>query len=309
MKELKTKLNWYFCKVRKKLLSFKYPRPDIILSFRGGLGDHLLCTILCRELKNEGKRIWFVTDYPDLFKYNSDIDRVLSIELAKKLKLNIRYVYYEMPPVEEKIKIPDCHIVKTMCNHIGINKKTILLRPVLHLTNKEKSRGRIAKNKIIISSSGMSARYPIITKEWFPEYYQQVVTSLKGKYDFIQVGSTTDTLLEGVIDMRGKLKLRETAAILSNALLYIGQVGFLMHLARSVDCLSVIIYGGREEHWQSGYKRNYNLFVKTACSPCWSYICSKDRVCLRQVTPMQVIEAVEQAKGKNYENGTESLYV
>ena len=39
--------------------------------------------------------------------------------------------------------------------------------------------------------------------------------------------------------------MRESAAILSRSLAFVGQVGFLMHLARAVDCRSVIVYGAQ----------------------------------------------------------------
>ena len=60
--------------------------------------------------------------------------------------------------------------------------------------------------------------------------------------------------LKGALDLRGKTGLREAAAILSNSLVFIGQVGFLMHLARAVDCRSVIVYGGQRN---SEYDRVY----------------------------------------------------
>ena len=155
----------------------------------------------------------------------------------------------------------------------------------------------------------MSAIHPMITKEWLFESYQEVINNLKSNYEFIQIGSSSDPLLESTIDMRGKLKLRESASILSNSLLYIGQVGLIMHLARAVNCISVIIYGGREKPWQSGYQCNINLYTDLECSPCWSYVCPFDRLCLRHIKPQTVVESIENViriKMKTYE---ELLYV
>ena len=59
---------------------------------------------------------------------------------------------------------------------------------------------------------------------------------LQGEVDFIQLGSATDPALQHVNDLRGATSIREAAAILNHARLYVGTVGFLMHLARAVEC-------------------------------------------------------------------------
>ena len=42
-----------------------------------------------------------------------------------------------------------------------------------------------------------------------------------------------------------------------------------MHMARAVDCPSVIVYGGRLRPDQIGYICNENLYNAVECSPCW----------------------------------------
>ena len=97
------------------------------------------------------------------------------------------------------------------------------------------------------------------------------------------------------MDLRGQTSLRETAAILASSQLFVGQVGFLMHLARAVDCRSVIVYGGRETPEQSGYPCNVNLYSPVACSPCWRLnSCPFDRICLDMINADDVIAGVEQ---------------
>jgi hypothetical protein len=275
------------------IYKLRYGSPDYVFSFKGGLGDELMCTIPLKHLAASGKKVWFVTNHADLFENNPDVALVLSEEQAKKFKIKVTNLFYIAPPVDGKEIVPQHHIIKLLCNKVGITGASVMLQPILKLTGSEISKGDYSKNCIVISTSGMSARHPMITKDWFIESYQAVVTTLINRYKFIQVGSIADPLLDGVVDMRGKLKIRETAAVLKNASLYIGQVGFLMHLAKAVNCLSVIIYGGREKPWQSGYSCNNNLFVDLECSPCWSYSCHIDRECMKQITPEKVIAAVE----------------
>jgi ADP-heptose:LPS heptosyltransferase len=131
-------------------------------------------------------------------------------------------------------------------------------------------------------------------KEWFPERFQEVVSALRHKYNFVQIGLKSDPPLDGVLDMRGKTSLRQAAAIMSGSWVFVGLVGLLMHLARAVDCRSVIIFGGREAPNQSGYSCNENLFAELACSPCWRWSrCAHDRECMKMITADRVIEGIE----------------
>ena len=80
----------------------------------------------------------------------------------------------------------------------------------------------------------------------------------------------------------------------AHAEFFIGQVGFLMHLARAVETRSVIIYGGREKAWQSGYPCNENIETNPICSPCWQNNgCDFNRKCLSDISVEMVLKAVE----------------
>jgi len=65
-----------------------------------------------------------------------------------------------------------------------------------------------------------------------------------------------------------------------------------MHMARAVECRSVIVYGGREHPSQSGYSANINLHWEGSCSPCWEEnACDFARVCMQSITPEAVVAA------------------
>jgi len=67
-----------------------------------------------------------------------------------------------------------------------------------------------------------------------------------------------------------------------------------MHLARAVGTRSIIVYGGREKAWQSGYPCNENLETNPDCSPCWrNNGCELDRSCLSQISVDDVMKAIE----------------
>jgi ADP-heptose:LPS heptosyltransferase len=133
---------------------------------------------------------------------------------------------------------------------------------------------------------------------WDIEKFQQVIEIINlGKlngnpYSIIQLGSPNDPPLKGVVDLRGKTSLRESAAILQNCDFFLGFEGFLMHLARSVDCRSVIIYGGFAHSWQSGYICNENIDSKIDCAPCWKFnYCDRDRACMKAINVDDVLQA------------------
>jgi hypothetical protein len=180
-----------------------------------------------------------------------------------------------------------------MCQKAGI-LGSITLKPHFILHESEKEQGQVTSRQITIQTSGLTARHAMHNKNWFVEGYQEVVSSLKSKYNFVQIGSLSDPPLEGVLDLRGKTTIRQTAALLCRSLVFVGQVGLLMHLARAVDCRSVILYGGREKPSQSGYSCNENLYSEVGCSPCWRMnTCPYDMECMRRISAADVLRAVE----------------
>jgi len=184
-----------------------------------------------------------------------------------------------------------------MCRAAAITGE-IKLRPYFFVSEAEREQGRVNRRQVIIQSSGIHALLPMKNKEWFQDRFAAVSKAIAGDFHLIQVGSKDDPPIAGAEDFRGRTSITELASLLANAVLFIGLVGFLMHLARAVDCRSVIIYGGRERPWQSGYTCNINLTGDTPCSPCWRWSsCDYDHECMKLISPEAVIEAISaQAK-------------
>jgi hypothetical protein len=275
-------------------------RPTTLLVYGDGYGDHLLCTSVFHELRRrEENGLWMMSNHPELFRGNTDIDAVVPMDYRFP-ELAVRHGgrslfpdYAHIIEAEDRSVAPIRHIITCMCSHTGMTGE-IALRPYFSLAPKERSQGRLAARQIAIQSSILSASLPIRNKEWFLERFQAVVDALGYDYTFVQVGYANDPKLDGVIDLRGKASVRQTAAVMSQSLAFVGLVGFLMHLARSVDCRSVIVYGGREAPWQSGYTCNENLFTTLPCSPCWQWNkCEFGHRCMTAIEPQSVIAAVE----------------
>jgi ADP-heptose:LPS heptosyltransferase len=279
--------------------------PERILHFGIGPGDDLLCTVVMRELRKRGqKKIWMMTKNPELFEHNPDVDEVVPIDYRFREYAWVRgkkwhvLEYSRIDVEKDQSEPPQRHILAELCGRMGVQGE-ITMRPYFQLTDEERTKTAWAQETIAIQSSGLGGQMLMRNKQWFPERFQAVVDRLKAQFKFVQVGSANDPALEGVTDLRGKTGIRESAAVLASCRLFLGNVGFLMHLARAVECPSVIIFGGREAPWQSGYSCNLNLYSAVPCAPCWLWNkCDYNRMCMDNISADNVIQAVEQLTGR-----------
>jgi Glycosyltransferase family 9 (heptosyltransferase) len=288
---------YFYLRVVKRL-------PRQMLSFGGGLGDDLLCTTVLREMKKRSHdKLGMITRYPEIFVGNNDADAVL--EFSERLLVMSRreMIYVKVPfytardPKDQRgdrDSIPEDHIIALMCSYMGLEGE-VAIRSYWHFQQRERDFGKFAKVQVAIQSTCLSKDAKMPLKEWFPARFQEVVDRLSSSVTFVQVGRSADVPLKNVIDLRGKTSVRETAAVLSNSRCFVGLVGFLMHLARAVDCRSVIVYGGRETPEQTGYSANVNLYSPVACAPCWGWQhCDYAKACMENIGAMDVVSAVKQ---------------
>ncbi len=289
--------------------------PDYLLQFLGGIGDELLLTAVAREIKKRepGAKIWQVSHSPGVLENNPDYSRVFSWDylplrfsnLLNRSRVRLRYTEFSVPG---EVEIPPKrHIIAELCARAGVRGE-IAVRPYLHLTPEEERRGRLAPRQIVIHCVGERAHETYMAnKVWPKPYYDELIMLLSNRrvgreYRIIQVGTERDPGLPGVLDLRGRTTLRETAAILRNADAFVGGSGLLSHMARAVDCRAVVIYGGREHSYQSGYVCNENLDTFVDCAPCWRWnTCDFNRKCLHTITPQMVDEALDRVLARKNE--------
>jgi hypothetical protein len=277
--------------------------PDVIIFFGWAPGDDLLCTAVLRELQKRGRgTIWMISNFPQLYSGNGDAARVLPAGADYRGFSNFwRCDFYDLPDLDyapfdqdDRSEPPRRHIIAEMCAGTGI-VGSVDIKPYLRLTDVEKRYGKWAKNSIVIQSGGLATIAPMLNKQWYPDRFQEVVDVFRNEYELVQLGGTADPALEGVKDLRGATDIRQSAAILQHARLYIGTVGFLMHLARAAECPGVIVYGGREAPWQSGYICNANLYTAVPCAPCWRWNrCDNNRQCMKAISADDVVNAARE---------------
>jgi hypothetical protein len=264
----------------------------------GGIGDDLMGTTVFHELKKRDTGgLALATQNPVLFDHNPDVNQVLwhpHPSLNRWLREGLPFVrlgYADYDPARDADVPPPEHILAATCRLAGITGP-VELRPYLFLTREELAAGRLADKQVAMQSSGLAAAYPMRNKEWYPPRFQEVCSVLGRDFSVIQLGSASDPKLEGATDLRGKTTLRESASLLANSVVFVGLVGFLMHLARAVDCRAVIVYGGRESPTQTGYAANQNLYSPVACAPCWlRNTCDYNHKCMDMISVEQVVAA------------------
>ena len=268
--------------------------------FGGGVGDHLLCSAVAREVSRRRLGpVVMLSEHRDLFRHNPDFRLVVppggrAERLARALMDPADLGYnHGWDAVTDTGTPPREHILAIMCRKAGITG-SIQLRPYFHLLERERREGACFEGFIAVQSSVVSARYPSPNKEWGAERFARVATALLKCHRVVQVGDRRDPPIPCTVDLRGATRLRQLAAVLASCRLFVGPEGFPMHLARAVECPSVIVLGGRLAPWQTGYVCNVNLFTPVACAPCWSFHrCEHDRVCLSQIRPEDVLAAVD----------------
>lgn len=280
--------------------------PDAMLQFGGGIGDELLLTTVAHELKRRDPllKIWQVSHSAELLRYNQDYAKIFTwddryLRYAFLLQGRRRNLAYVVERISRKEEVPPSeHILAVLCRNAGISGP-VALRPYLSLTDEEKNGGILGDFQITVQCLGPeSFRTVMLNKLWSTEKFQHVVDGLHAVYgdgvQIIQIGGAADPMLRGVTDKRGKTTLRESAALIQRSRFFIGTVGLGMHLARAVDRRSVIIYGGREHSWQSGYICNENLDSMVECAPCWKWNdCDFERKCMTMISVDQVMNAVQ----------------
>lgn len=279
--------------------------PRALLFGPRSLGDDLLCTAVLREARRRGQPFAMMTARPELFAGNPDPARILPIDdyyVAALRRCGARVVqpYYlgRDPHEPDRDVLPPRHIIAEMSRLAGL-RGTIALRPNIFLTDAERARGVLAPRQIALHSSGLSAAIPYQNKEWGAANFALVARTLAPDFALVQVGSAQDPALPVDFDLRGKTSLRETAAVLAASRIFIGLEGFLTHLARAVDCASVVVFGGRARPETFGYSANRNFYSPVACAPCGlRNTCPFSLRCMADISAAEVAAAARELAGR-----------
>ncbi len=263
-----------------------HPRSIFIKGFSSAIGDSLLLSSVLPHVRKKypDKKIIVKTSKPELFLNNPYPDWVTSRHI-KTTKKFIRPKYHIWPDKTESVYLQ-------MMQYFGFNFEGT---PEIYLSEKEINsvREEFDFDYIAVCPTGKQG-FCGNRKEWGFDKFQKVVNSFP-QIKFVQIGLENDTLLDNVIDRRGK-NIRYPGAIIKNSLFFFGLEGGLMHIAKAVGKRAVIIYGGVILEESTGYQENINITNKIYCSPCYN---SDKKIgdcehmtCMKEITHEVVIENI-----------------
>lgn len=275
-------------------------KPNKLFAFGGGLGDHLMVTSVFKEYqKRKQGQLWMMSDFPDIFENNTDVDRIVPDnwrveKYCQKFGVSRQLLSYgNWIDDPDRIEPPKKHILAEILERAGISGQ-VELRPYYPAVQSVSPEEHSESDIICIQGTNTASSTPMLNKQWSEDRFAEIGSVLGQEYRMVQLGLSGESDIPAAEDFRGKLNILETAEMLAKSRFFIGQVGFLMHLARAVGTRSIIIYGGREKAWQSGYPCNENLETNPECSPCWRNSgCEYNRKCLSDVTVQDLLDAVD----------------
>jgi lipopolysaccharide heptosyltransferase I len=144
------------------------------------------------------------------------------------------------------------------------------------------------------------------TKHWGNDKFAKVaehflargfVVTLIGSQRERVVCEDVAALAPGVVDLAGMTTLSDLAALIRRSAISITNDSGPMHLAAALDRPVVSIFGPTDPIWIGPYQRaNAVLQADLECSPCYLRrlkYCHHDHACMRNVSPLAVIERAE----------------
>lgn len=245
-----------------------------------GIGDQILLLAAAKMFfEKTGKKLLVAGKSPELFLEEDDViffDLYSAALLEKyavktkseillcpygKFRLNfISGASFKLRNGSYRIQWSRTHILANYLKKLGMSGSVDISKCRLNLGESQKV--NVQGRYVCLISEGL---LPYKTLP-FP-LMQEVVCELSREYQVVQLGLEKDPLLEGVVDLRGRLSFSQVAQCLRHASAYVGPIGGLMHLAHFVGCPSVIAISGEPVEY-IGYARNVNVRSSFQCDLC-----------------------------------------
>ena len=282
--------------------------------------DHRLNKVIALQ-KNQLKSIKQIYRFArnlkkENYDYILDIHANLRSFLISKFS-GIKTIRYKKEGLKRRLGIlnPDFNVIKAYLEplkKLGI-KDVQNYRPRLILKEEEiKAVKPLVPEKFIVIGTG--ARY---INKIYPYYSKVAHILLEKGFNVVLVGSEEDKKLDrseypsNVVDLRGKLSLRESLAVISLAELTISNDSAIAHMSRAVRVPVLIIYGATHPYFGFAPLKDEGSFIFKGleCQPCDLHgkgECKRgDRACLTFISPEEIVnEALKLLSNKKQFNAT-----
>lgn len=255
----------------------------------GAPGDALITAnvVRCIKKKYSSLKINCITPHPELLRFDPCLDSLNNKETFYSFDSS----YWELIVRKETTK----NIIAHNLSRIGIDEYEYNAKFYLSEEEKRWAKHLIAgiPNPII----AICTRSKEIVKNWPLDNWVQLIDSISQDFSIIQLGDKNEPKLGDITRFAGKYSMRESAALLSQADLFIGPDSLLMHIANGLNIPSIIIFGGSRPVNSFGYSQNINLSTSPDCSPCWIHegyeVCNHELECLHKISTSDVLTSIE----------------
>ena len=303
---------------------------DLKLTVRQGQspGDILVLTAAIRDLKNKfpnlhitmsttAPSIWEHNPHVDAFgefssegkKETTDPDAIADLSGGAGVTLEMHY------PLINSANSSAKHFIygfkEDLETKLGISYDIKGFKCDIHLSEEEKiwvnqvQQTFNYSGKFWVINSGSKNDFPL--KQWSRVRWQEVVDSLRGKIQFVQVGQTNHNHepLKGVFDLVGKTDMRQLIRLCYHAEGAVCHVTMLNHLMSAWEKPCVVVAGGRETSAWESYNETTYLDTVGNLHCCKSGGCWKSKKedclwmegaypkCMNMITSADVVRAIE----------------
>jgi ADP-heptose:LPS heptosyltransferase len=296
-------------------------KKRFIIAPAGGLADWLLCTPAFKALKEnypDHKIIVYVTKplykpICEVLKNNPSVDSVRQ----KHWRAMLRYPYdlylylfkfnkaieYEVKHIKLKnvsfhklhfLHVPPSFIYEKSIKEIvpeifGLHIKEGRVQLFFSKEEDAKAKEMLApyKHPVLMHTFSRSS----LNQRWSIANWKALVKALP-QYTFIQIGNPAEPLIEGVLDWRSKLSIREALCLVKHATAFVGVNSAYSHATNAFNTPGVVLFGDTKPvYW--GHPNNINIYKQVACSPCLDHL--KGEACIYKQECMEAI-SVEEVK-------------
>jgi len=126
--------------------------------------------------------------------------------------------------------------------------------------------------------------------------HQVVLTSAPDKEELAMLEQIQGLLKRPVGSLAGQLSLKELAALIARAKLFLGMDSVPMHMAAALQVPTVVLFGPTfNNEWGPWQVRSRVMATEMSCRPCGRDGCGGSKVseCLSMILPDQVFAEIE----------------
>jgi len=299
------------------------------------MGDIIVSTAVIRELRRQYPKV-FITfgtkrQYAEILRGNEMIDEIIYCrdvtdvenllderDFDKVICLHIIDAYTApiFAPVEERAKnIPKSvgswyswgrHLIDLYAE----NAQVELTEKRSYVPIKENEKKYVDK---ILKKHGVGEDDLVIAfhtkagepeKTWAHEHFVRLADLILDEFDawIVVLGGKGEGPIERerVINLAGKLSIKQTGAALMRSRLLVGLVSGVSHLADAVGTFSIILFGSELPEWGGRpLQENYiPIQSSTSCKPPCGHPCTKSTFCIDDIEPEVVFAAVRKFIGE-----------